>query len=91
MPFLLASQREWLLKHGTRGQDGKWSCKATGAPINCKLFQHYTPNPCCSINDFLGGRDGNAIVREVIMLYCTTCDAEPDELPPNPELVEVTS
>jgi len=87
MPHLVSSQRPWLEEHGRREASG-WVCKAHGAPINFKSFPQSVPNPCFGPADFLEGRDGNPIHRDVLVLYCTRCDPEPAEIPPG-EIVEV--
>ncbi len=82
--FLIAEQREWLIKHGVKQENGGWVCKATGAPIYQKTFRF-------SLYNFSDGgpqfekrahpQDEGGRTYEVIVLWCTHCGIEPKERP----------
>lgn len=81
--FLIAQQREWLLKHGER-KDGKWFCKETGAPINSKAFFYTVYNPSLGGPQFerrVHPQDEGGQTYKVIVPWCAHCGAEPKRKP----------
>lgn len=83
--FLIATQREWLGEHGVRQKGGGWVCKETGAPINQKIFRYQLYGLSDGGPQFekrVHPQDEGGRTYEVIVLWCTHCDMEPQERPP---------
>jgi hypothetical protein len=92
MAFLIESQRVWLGEHGRQTTSG-WVCKKTGTPICGKPFRQVLYAGSCSLDEHISAAEApqnrGGEVRNITMLWCTSCGKEPKKLKIDSEVVEV--